>query len=144
MYGGIKFSYSTTVSKGLKNNIRKDIIESFEGSPELRKEMRRVFQMANRRIQNIEKSGVFSPAVASAGDVGLSASYAEREITTLKGETSVKEMDNGIYSLSFPNGNNAWAEKRWPENTELVTFVPKPEMKVADVLFHGKKVTKYM
>lgn len=63
----IKISYSTTVAKGLKNKIRKDIIESFEGSPDLRKEMKRVFQMANRRIQNVEKSGVFSPAVASLG-----------------------------------------------------------------------------
>lgn len=42
-------------------------MESIEGSPTLRKEIRRVFQMANRRIQNIEKSGLFSPAVASLG-----------------------------------------------------------------------------
>ena len=98
-----------------------------------------VFIFARRRGKSdidlysaLDIMGICTPCAfeASAGDVGLSASYAEREITTLKGETSVKEMDNGIYSLSFPNGNNAWAEKRWPENTGLVTFVPKPEMKV--------------
>lgn len=63
----IKVSYSNTVTKGLKNKLKKDIIQSIEGSKELRQEIRRVFQMANRRIQNIEKSGVFSPAVASLG-----------------------------------------------------------------------------
>lgn len=35
-----------------------------------RDEIARVFQRANRRIQNIEKSGLYSPAVASLGDMG--------------------------------------------------------------------------
>lgn len=63
----IKVSYSGSVTKGLKNKLKKEIVQSIEGSKELRAEIRRVFQMANRRIQNIEKSGVFSPAVASLG-----------------------------------------------------------------------------
>lgn len=62
---GIKFEFHKT--KGLKNKLEKSIIQSLEGSAEMRKEMRRVFQQANRRIQNIEKAGAFSPAVASLG-----------------------------------------------------------------------------
>lgn len=60
-------NFSTKVTRGLNNKLRQDIMESVEGTPAMRKEIRRVFQMANRRIQNIEKSGVFSPAVASLG-----------------------------------------------------------------------------
>lgn len=60
-------TFSATVTKGLKNKLQKDIVNSIEGSPEMRKEIRRVFQQANRRIENIEKSGLFSPAVASLG-----------------------------------------------------------------------------
>lgn len=60
-------TFSVTVTKGLKNKLKKEIINSVEGSKELRAEIRRVFQQANRRIQNIEKAGVFSPAVASLG-----------------------------------------------------------------------------
>lgn len=60
-------TFSATVTKGLKNKLKKDIINSIEGSKETRAEIRRVFQQANRRIQNIEKAGVFSPAVASLG-----------------------------------------------------------------------------
>lgn len=60
-------TFSATVSKGLKNKLKKDIINSIEGSPEMRKEIRKVFQQANRRIQNIENAGLFSPAVASLG-----------------------------------------------------------------------------
>lgn len=60
-------TFSVTVTKGLKNKLKKEIINSVEGSKELRVEIRRVFQQANRRIQNIEKAGVFSPAVASLG-----------------------------------------------------------------------------
>jgi hypothetical protein len=50
-----------------KNTLRKDIIASLKTSPEHRKEIRRVFQMANRRIQNIEKAGLLSPAVQALG-----------------------------------------------------------------------------
>lgn len=63
----VKVTVSSRVAKGLKNKVKKDIMESIEGSPTMRKEIRRVFQMANRRIQNVEKSGVFSPAVAALG-----------------------------------------------------------------------------
>lgn len=69
MAGGIqwKFTYNSSVARSLKTKLEKDIIKAAESSPALRQEIRRVFQMANRRIQNIEKSGVFSPAVAALG-----------------------------------------------------------------------------
>lgn len=63
----MQLTFTTRVTSALKNNMDKEIINSIESSPELRKEMRKVFQKANRRIQNIEKSGRFSPAVASLG-----------------------------------------------------------------------------
>ena len=48
----------------------KDILNSVESAKELRKEINRVFHAANRRLQNIENSGVFSPA-ANAVDAYL-------------------------------------------------------------------------
>lgn len=54
-----------------RTELRQDIIQSVESSPELRKEVRRVFQQANRRIQNIEDKGLLSPAVTALnkGDI---------------------------------------------------------------------------
>lgn len=54
-----------------KTKLRKDVIQAQQSSPELRKEIARVFQMANRRIQNIEAAGLMSPAVAALnkGDI---------------------------------------------------------------------------
>lgn len=51
--------------------IKKEILQAAESSPEMRKEIARVFQMANRRIQNIETKGVLSPAVQALnkGDI---------------------------------------------------------------------------
>lgn len=51
--------------------IKKEILQAVESSPEYRKEIARVFQMANRRIQNIEQSGQLSPAVQALdkGDI---------------------------------------------------------------------------
>lgn len=58
---GVKFS--KTVTKAVSNwRYNKDILNSVESAKELRKEINRVFHAANRRLQNIENSGVFSPA----------------------------------------------------------------------------------
>ena len=58
---GVK--YSKTVTKSVSNwRLSGDVINSNESAKELRKEINRVFHAANRRLQNIENSGVFSPA----------------------------------------------------------------------------------
>lgn len=46
-------------------HIKKDVITAIEQSPELKKEIARVFQQANRRIQNVENSRIVSPAVVA-------------------------------------------------------------------------------
>lgn len=62
-----KFEYSKRVTSGLRNKVKQDIVKAIEGDAAMKKEIARVFQMANRRIQNIEKSGAYSPAVAHLG-----------------------------------------------------------------------------
>lgn len=54
-----------------KVELRQDIMNSTESNPTLRKEIARVFQMANRRIQNIEHAGLMSPAVEALGKQGV-------------------------------------------------------------------------
>lgn len=61
----IKIKFTKNVFKATKQQIKRDIINSLETSPEYRREIARVFQMANRRIQNIETTGLTSPAVLS-------------------------------------------------------------------------------
>ena len=60
-----------TFSASSNVHIKKDVITAIESSPELRKEIARVFQQANRRIQNVENSGIVSPAVIALnkGDI---------------------------------------------------------------------------
>lgn len=62
---------SRTFKATKKVHVKKEIINAVESSTSLRKEIARVFQQANRRIQNVEKSGVVSPAVVALnkGDV---------------------------------------------------------------------------
>lgn len=54
-----------------KAHIKKEIINAVQSSPSLRKQISKVFQQANRRIQNIEKNGIVSPAVVALnkGDI---------------------------------------------------------------------------
>lgn len=60
-----------TFSASSNVHIKKDVINAIESSPELRKEIARVFQQANRRIQNVGNSGIVSPAVIALnkGDI---------------------------------------------------------------------------
>lgn len=54
--------FSVSVIKKISNIRKDDIYFSVVGSPEMKKEINRVLQMANRRAQNLEKSGLVSPA----------------------------------------------------------------------------------
>lgn len=66
----IKYTSSVYGATG-RTKLKKEILQAVESSPEMRKEISRVFQMANRRIQNIETKGLLSPAVAALhkGDI---------------------------------------------------------------------------
>lgn len=69
---GFKIKFTKSVFGATQRaKIKKEILQAVESSPEQRKEIARVFQMANRRIQNIEQSGQLSPAVQALnkGDV---------------------------------------------------------------------------
>lgn len=63
-FSGRTFSFNKAV-------IKQRIIEAKMSSPEYKAEIRRIFQQANRRIQNIESKGLVSPAVISLnkGDI---------------------------------------------------------------------------
>lgn len=62
------FKFSPRVTSSIDNyRFNKGIISAAKSDPKLRKEISKVFQAANRRIQNIERADVFSPAVASLG-----------------------------------------------------------------------------
>lgn len=64
--GKIKIEYSdNTFRKTSKLQVKREILQAITSEPENRKEIARVFQMANRRIQNIENSGLLSPAVSA-------------------------------------------------------------------------------
>lgn len=84
-----------TVTK--QNNIRefassmqKDIENSIESSPELRKAMRRVFQVANRRIQNIQDAKLISPAVMALNKENVT-NYSKFSISSCANWQQAKE-----------------------------------------------------
>lgn len=72
-----------------KEYVKKEVLNAVKSSPDLRKEIARVFQQANRRIQNIEKSGIVSPAVIALnkGDIkGFTKFGMRHDWETLKRE----------------------------------------------------------
>lgn len=63
--------FSARTFSANKEILKQEILQATEGSSEMRHEISRVFQRANRRIQNIEKADLFSPAVEALnkGDI---------------------------------------------------------------------------
>lgn len=85
---GFKIKFTKSVFGATQRaKIKKEILQAAESSPEYRKEIAKVFQMANRRIQNIEQSGQLSPAVQALnkGDVkGFAKFSMKHDWNTLK------------------------------------------------------------
>lgn len=85
---GFKIEFTNSVFGATQRaKIKKEILQAVESSPEYRKEIARVFQMANRRIQNIEQSGQLSPAVQALnkGDIkGFTKFSMKGDWNTLK------------------------------------------------------------
>ena len=85
---GYKIKFTNSVFGATQRaKIKKEILQAVESSPEYRKEIARVFQMANRRIQNIEQSGQLSPAVQALnkGDIkGFTKFSMKGDWNTLK------------------------------------------------------------
>ena len=85
---GFKIKFTKSVFGATQRaKIKKEILQAVESSPEYRKEIARVFQMANRRIQNIEQNGQLSPAVQALnkGDVkGFTKFSMKGDWNTLK------------------------------------------------------------
>lgn len=77
-----KVIFSIGVTTKLNNKVREDIRNSITGNTELKKEIQRVLQQANRRAQNIEKSGLISPAYRSLQLEGRTG-YSKFSITGL-------------------------------------------------------------
>lgn len=85
---GFKIDFTKSVFAATQRaKIKKEILQAVKSSPEYRREIARVFQMANRRIQNIEQSGQLSPAVQALnkGDVKRFTKFSMRsDWNTLK------------------------------------------------------------
>ena len=110
----MKFSKKVTKNFS-KEKARKDIINAIEGNSEFRKEIRRVFQVANRRIQNIEQGGYYSPALASLGKSGVKG-YAKFSVkgfgnTGSDWNTLLKEYTKAINFLNSPTSTATGAKE---------------------------------
>ena len=94
---GFKIKFTKSVFGATQRaKIKKEILQAAESSPEYRKEIARVFQMANRRIQNIEQSGQLSPAVQALnkGDINGFTKFS------MKGDWNTLKIEYGK-AISF-------------------------------------------
>lgn len=111
-----KAIFSVSITSKLNLDLRKDIRESIIGSKEMASEIKRVLQMANRRAQNIEKSGVVSPAYQSLVLEGRQG-YSKFKITGLdinnenQWQQAKYEYSKAIEYLNNPTSSSTGAKQ---------------------------------
>ena len=98
----LDIKYTENTIRKTKHQLKKEIVEAVESSPELRKEVRRVFQMANRRIQNLERAGLVSWAVKQADKLGIKG-YSKFSVKGQDWQTIKNEYTRAISFLQNPN-----------------------------------------
>ena len=98
----LDIKYTENTIRKTKHQLKNEILEAVESSPELRKEVRRVFQMANRRIQNLERAGLVSWAVKQADKLGIKG-YSKFSVKGQDWQTIKNEYTRAISFLQNPN-----------------------------------------
>lgn len=76
-----------------------DLVGVAKGTPDLKKQMMKVFQKANRRIQNVRKAGLSSPAVQQ-----LISERGERGYTFFSGKGLDPRSETGWEQLKYEYG----------------------------------------
>lgn len=115
--------------------IKKEILQAAESNPEYRKEIARVFQMANRRIQNIETKGVLSPAVQALnkGDVKGFTKFS------MKGDWNTLKIEYGkaISFLRQPT-STAQGARQYEQHLQRMYDLTPDEYNLMARNLHGK------
>lgn len=93
-----KAIFTVSVTSKINNSMKDDIRKSLIGNKSMAKEIKRVLQMANRRAQNIEKSGVVSTAYRGLELEGRKG-YSKFSITGLE-ITNETQWDLAKYEYS--------------------------------------------
>ena len=145
---GVKFS--KTVTKAVSNwKYNKDILNSVESAKELRKEINRVFHAANRRLQNIENSGVFSPA-ANAVNTYLESDQISAFNKFAKFSTAGKDWDEikrdyaaAIEFLKKPTSTASGAKQFENDVRQRLKLTPKQFDHIKGLINDGGGVMEY-
>lgn len=128
--------YSSKIFTHLKVALYDDILNAPKSMPNLRKEISRVFQMANRRIQNIEKSGLFSPAVMALNKSDITG-YSKFSMSG-KSWTELKiEYGKAISFLRQPTSLASGA-REYNEHIRKAYDLSPTEYKLMSDKLHGK------
>lgn len=145
---GVK--YSKTVTKAVANwKYDKDILNSVESAKELRKEINRVFHAANRRLQNIENSGVFSPAANAVNEylqndtVAAFNKFAKFSTAAKSWDEIKRDYAAAIEFLKKPTSTASGAKQFENDVRQRLKLTPKQFDHIKGLINDGGGVMEY-
>lgn len=136
----VKIEYAGKVTKHLKYKMSKEIVNAAQEDKGLRREIAKVFQAANRRIQNVEATGLYSPAVAALNKGGVSG-YSKFSVKMFQGSGSwqalKEEYGKAIAFLNQPT-SMASGTRQYNEAIRKRYNLTESEYKALSDSFTGK------
>lgn len=111
------FFSESTLKKVRKIKLDRDIITLEIETPNAKKEIKRVFQMVNRRLQNIRNADVLSPAAAALGVDLQNTKFTQFSVANKDWNTLKIEYAKCISFLQNPT-STAQGAKQWTKTVQ--------------------------
>ena len=136
-----KVRYTKSVVNRTKYYFNENVLQSAKSVPHLRKEIQRIFHAANRRIQNIENSGVFSPAVESLHLTDEKSGFSKFS-TRGKSWTELKvEYGKAVAFLKQPT-STAQGAAQYEKHLRNQLGVSEKQFEILRKEYRGKRLSK--
>lgn len=111
------FFSESTLKKVRRIKLDRNIITLEIETPNAKKEIKRVFQMVNRRLQNIRNANVLSPAAAALGVDLQNTKFTQFSVTNKDWNTLKIEYAKCISFLQNPS-STAQGAKQWTKTVQ--------------------------
>lgn len=112
-----------TLKSANKYEIEDRILNALEGDKGIKKEIAKIFQVANRRIENIENTGLKSPAVESLGE--LKKGFSKFSVSGLSWSELLIEYGRAVSFLQKPTSTASGTRELYKDVAKSVNLPPK-------------------
>ena len=135
-------NFTLSVFRSTKISLDKLILQSPQSFPHLRKEIQRVFHIANRRIQNIESKGYISPALTALNlESGLKGKFSKFSMSGKNWNDLKIEYAKAVEFLQKPT-STATGAKQYERHLKTEFNLTEEQLNIVRNKLNNKQISE--